>query len=53
LDDVQSAAESLRADLAEADSRILQLKKTGIYIVDKQDEVRAQIEELVKPFINA
>jgi chaperonin cofactor prefoldin len=51
LDDVPSTVASLRAELGKSDQRILQLKKTGIYIVGQQDEVGVQIRELVKPFL--
>jgi chaperonin cofactor prefoldin len=52
VDDVQSAAASLRADLAKSDQKILQIKKTGIYIVGQRDGVKAQIAELLKPYVN-
>jgi chaperonin cofactor prefoldin len=51
LDDVPSTVASLRAELGKADQRILQLKKTGIFIVGQQQEVTVQIRELVKPYL--
>jgi chaperonin cofactor prefoldin len=51
LDDVASTVASLRAELGKADQRILQLKKTGIFIVGQQQDVAVQIRDLVKPFI--
>lgn len=52
LDTVKNTEESLRQDLGKSDQKILQIKKTGIYIMGQQDGVRMQISELVKPFIS-
>jgi chaperonin cofactor prefoldin len=51
LNDVKTAAENLRSDLAKSDQRVLAIKKTGIYIVGQRDGVKAQIAELLKPYV--
>ena len=52
LDTVKATEDSLRQDLAKCDQKILQIKRTGVYIMGQQDGVRMQMNELIKPFIN-
>lgn len=51
LDSVPATVEKLRADLGKSDEKILAIKKTGVYILGQQDDVRGQIEELLTPYI--
>lgn len=52
LDTVKATEDALRQDLAKCDQKILQIKRTGVYIMGQQDGVRMQMNELIKPFIN-
>ena len=51
LDSVPTTLEKLRSELGKCDEKVLLIKKTGIYILGQQDEVRNQIDELLAPYI--
>lgn len=51
LDSVPSTVEKLRNDLGKSDEKILSIKKTGVYILGKQDDIRNQIDELLMPYV--
>lgn len=51
LDTVPNTLATLRADLGKEDKAILTIKKTGIYITAQQDQVKLQMNELVKPYL--
>ena len=51
LETVPNQLQNLRNDLAASDKTVLTIKKTGIYIQNQQDQIKLQINELVKPFI--
>ena len=51
LETVPETVRQLREDLGKSDQRVLKLKQTGIYIVGQRDDVRTQINEIVKPYV--
>lgn len=51
LDTVPNTLKTLRQNLAQADKNILTIKKTGIYIQAQRDAVKAQVNELIKPYL--
>lgn len=52
LNSVAAESATLRQELAKIDERILQFKKLVVYFIGQQDGVRAQMNELLKPFMN-
>ena len=51
LETVPSMEAQLKAGLALSDKTILTIKKTGIYVRGQQDQIKGQINELIKPYI--
>jgi len=51
LDNIPNTLKTLREDIALCDKKILMIKKAGIYVANQQDQLKMQINELVKPYI--
>ena len=51
IETVPSMEAKLKSDLGTADKTILTIKKTGIYVQGQQDQIKGQINELIKPYL--
>lgn len=51
LDNHQNTMNQLRSDLAHSDKIIHKIKKMGVHFQGKSDEIRSQMNEVIKPYI--